>query len=477
MEEKQRRLQKPTPPSKEIQSLAKKTGSEQTKAQPSTNGDHEVRPPEPVEAQAPPKRFEDPSRSDEKLFTEELTAMAEDNDLEVNFNPVICGRKIPLFVLWQVVNLDEFGGYDEVTGRNWWSKIARRLNFNDFKQPDAPKMIKEAYEEVLADFEAAREEFMMHLEEEGLIESQLREMAERDSMEEELLDEEGEVVQEEGEEEDEYDDDLEAPASVPRQQYPLSSGKRSHEASQDGSPILGSYSKRQRFDKCKGKELEIPSTPEDIINPSPKPRSIYQSSPLKYMQTGADIDNGDDPFVGPVKKPKLPLPRQNHRNLEPETQDFNFTPVDDDAESESSLLSFPNQRKAKNGVPAAHSSSHEDSSTQSQTDSQKDQELIAFIDRHVGLGYRLEIVIEALESTSMTTGNAAIVMEALTSGTGIPDNIQGVWTNEDDAALDDVESEEFERVANKHGAKNLAQRQKFFFLKSEEAATRDEDAE
>jgi hypothetical protein len=224
------------------------------------------------------------------------------------------------------------------------------------------------------------------------------------------------------------------------------------------------------MDKGKGK-LEIPSTPEDVINPTPKPPSTYQSSPLKYMQTGAELDDVEDVFVGPMKKPKLPAQRHNRRDLEPETQDFNFPPADDDAESGSSFLSFPTRRKPKTTVP--RSSPHEDSSTQSQTDSQKDKELIAFIDRHVGLGYPQHVVIEALESTTMTTGNAAIVMEALTSSSGIPDNIQGVWTTEDDAALEDVESDEFERVAMKHGARNLAQRQKFFSLRAAERERRE----
>jgi hypothetical protein len=444
-------------------SLANKaSSSKQSKAWSAANDDYEVLAPDPMEAQTARKRFTDPSTKDEKMFIEDLTAMAEENDLAVNFHPIICGRKIPLFILWQVINLDEFGGYDEVQGRNLWPQVARRLNFNDFKHADAPRAIKSAYEEVLPDFEGVREEFMAQLQEEEMIASQLRQTVDRDSMEGELVDDHLAAVQEEEEEEDDYDDDLEAPTSVPRQPYSTPSGKRSLEAyriaNHDGSPVLGSYNKRPRVDKGKGKELEIPSTPEDIINPLPKPHLIYQSSPLKYMQTGTENDDGEKLFVGPAEKPKLPAQRQNRRNLEPETQDFNFLPADDDAESDSLLLSLPNPRKAKN----ERSSPQEDSSTRSQTGSQKDQELIAFIEDHEALGYRLEIVIEALESTSMTTGNAAIVMEALTSGNGIPDNIQGVWTKSDDAALEDIESEEFERVANKHGAKSLAQRQKFF---------------
>ena len=416
-----------------------------------------------VDADTTGKRFVDPSTKDESLFIEDLTGMAEENKLEVNFEPIICGRRTPLFRLWQVVNLDEFGGYDEVEGRGLWSQVARKLNFSDFRHGGAPEAIRSAYKEVLPDFEALREEYLVSLQEEAMIKSQLHATADRDSMEEGLVDKELEVVPEE----DDYDDDLEAPASVPRQPHVSSSSKRSFDSDRrinpDGSPLLGTYNKRQRIDKGKGREAEIPSTPEDVINANQTPRPTYRSSPLKHQQPVAEEDSGSDELsLWPVKKPNFLIKRQAQHNLEPETQDFNFAAADSDADSQSSLPSLPNRQKGESvAIPAARSSPHEDFTTQSQTASQKEEELRAFIDQHIALGYRQEVVIEALESTNMTTGNAAIVMEALSQGNGIPEDIQGVWTAIDDVALDDVESEEFERVAMKHGTKSVALRQKF----------------
>ena len=457
MEEKLQNPTKTASPGRTPSPANKTTSSRQSKARSAADDDYDVPAAELMEAQIVRKRFIDPSTKDEKMFVEDLTIMAEDHDLEVNFNPIICGRKIPLFILWQVVNLEDFGGYDEVQGRNLWPQVARRLNFNDFKHATAPDAIRSAYEEVLPDFEAVREDFVVQLQEDEMITSQLRETADHDTMEE-PADDELEAAQEEGEEEGDYDDDLEAPASAPHQTYSASSSKRKLEAyrsaNDDGSPVLGSYAKRPHVVKGKGKELEIPSTPDDVINPW----SNYQSSPLKDVQGIGEDDDDEGLFVGPVKKPRFSSQPQTRRNMEPETQDFNFLNADDDMERGSSFPSLHNPRQANN----ARTGSRGDPPKQSQTDSQKNRELIAFIEDHEALSYRLDIIIEALESTNMTTGNAAIVMEALTSGNGIPDNIQGVWTKADDAALEDVESQEFDRVANKHGAKSLAQRQKFF---------------
>jgi hypothetical protein len=409
-----------------------------------------------------PRKVVDPSTEDEKLFIEDLSALAEDNDYEVNFEPIICGRKIPLFRLWQVVNSVNFGGYDVVKGRGLWIQVARKLNFDDFKHTDAPKAIESAYEMILPDFEVAREEYLAALQDEAMIESQLRATANRDSTEEDGMDEEFEVVEEE---DDDFDDDLEAPASIPRQTQSASSNKRSFESSsrinQDGSPVLGTYNKRQRIDKGKGKEGVVPSTPEDPINPNYTPRQTFNSLPLSFQQLVAE-GGSDSEEDHPLPQTKLDLPAkwQMKRKPEPETQDFNFPPVAEDLGPQTDL---PNRRKERNGKAAEPSSPHEDSSTQSQTDSQKDQQLIAFIDHHVALGYPQVIVIRALESTNMTIGNAStvFVMEELMKGNEIPDNIQGVWTAADDAGLDNVESKEFERVAMKHKTKGVVLRQKF----------------
>jgi hypothetical protein len=418
------------------------------------------------ETQIERQKFVDPSTKDEKMFKEDLSAMAEDTEVEVDFEPIICGRKIPLFRLWQVVASEEFGGYGEVSDKGLWLQVAEKLNFNQFRHAKAPEAIKAAYEEILPQFEEAREEYVAMLQDEAMIESQLRVTAERDSIdEEEVLYEEFDIVEEEEEEDDDSDDDLEAAPSVPRQPQPSSSSKRTFESdkiNRNNSPLPGTSHKRQRTDKGEGSKTEIPCSPEDRINPNQTPRPTYKSSPLKYQQSAVKKDSAnDDILTCPVKPLDLPQKQQGKRNLEPETQDFNFPSFDEDVEAQQSFSSLPNRRKEKNPIAAGDGSPHEDSSTQSQTAQELEEQLKAFVDRHVALGYSEDIVIAALESTTLTTGNAAIVMEALSSGKGIPADMQGVWTADDDAALEDVESGDFQRVLMKHGTKSVKLRQKY----------------
>lgn len=418
---------------------------------------------ESVEAPIFGKKFVDPTMEDEKLFIEDFTAMMEENELKVNLEPVICGRKISLFKLWQVVNLEEFGGSHEVEGRKRWAKIAEKLNFNVFRHVDAPVALRAVYEEVLRDYEAMRDEFMQNEEYEELLELQPRATADRESISDDPSDKEADELGEEEVEED-YDDDLEAPASMPRQPNMLS--KRSFDTDgwieQDGSPELGSFSKRRLIGKGRGKEREIPSTPEDVVNVNPTSRSAYQSSPLKHRQN-ADEDGNRSPtelFSGRMKNKNPPTHRRVRRNVEPETQDFNFhfpSTEDNEKASQDSLPAFQSRSKTR----ASQSSPQEEPPTQSQTASRMDDLLSAFIDQWLSRGYGQDVIIQALESTSMTTGNAAIVMEELSQGHGIPENVQGVWTALDDAALENMESEAFERVAMKHGPKFITLRQKF----------------
>ena len=421
---------------------------------------------------AQPSKVVDPTTEDEKLFMEGLSLMAEYQGNEVNFEPVICGRRIKLFQLWQIVNSDEFGGYEEVVGRGLWRRIAGKLNFNDFKHPKAADAIKAAYEILLPDFEVSRQEYMQILQEEEMIQLQLRATADRaSSVDDGLADEEVEIVREEEEEEDDYDDNLGAPASLPSQIQP-SFSKRNLESDgslqQDGPPLVKSQRKRQRIDKGKGILLpEIPSTPDNIINPSWTPRHTEKSSPLKLQQSAAEegSDSGED-LQRPLKLLKLPIQRQTKQALEPETQDFNFRSIGEDAELGSSLQSLPNLRRKRSIDSEAHSIPHEDRLNPSPSDFHKEQQLFAFIEHYVALGYPQEIVVQALESTNMTTGNAAIVMEELMRSNEIPENIQGVWTAKDDEALDAVDSEEFERITMKHGTKNVVLRQKYFMYRA-----------
>ena len=435
---------------------------------------------------------------DEQLFKEHLVGLAAtlEEKFVVDFNPVICGRTIPLFRLWQVVRSEDLGGYEEVTGRNLWPQVASRLNFS-FQHPHAHIYLRMCYEEILTDFELWLEyqesEELTESQEQGMIESQLRQTAENEA---------GEfgVNKSKGLGEDYYDNDLDAPSSIP--EPPASpSPKRSFD---DGrTTVRSTYNKRQRISKGKNEELEIPSTPEDAIVKNPTPHPSYQRSPLNLTSSAIAVNEKDEPYPGPLPRPNFSRTsgKLKQTSFEPETQDFHFPMLDDDDKGSFVLPPTSSPTKVRSGsiegpVPqdptqdpmdedeasrsspspysaeipkrAGHSNTAfyggltDDSSTQSQTESQRENDIKEYIDRYVALGYSDNIVIEALEATTMETGDAGFVMEQLTNGAGIPENHQGVWTTRDDEALEAPEdSAEFLGIVEKHGMKRVVNRNRF----------------
>jgi hypothetical protein len=424
----------------------------------------------------------DPTIGDEKLFRGDLSALAASLGWEVEFTPEICGRKIPLFKLWQVVQSDGFGGFDRVDGKKLWPKVARFLNFNDFRQTTAAQELRTCYSEILADFEEARQQYedepgLTDSQEKAMLEAQLLEMAARETQN---LDAEDEEEDEEPLQEEEEDDDLDRPQFSPYQPVPSSSSKRSFGV--DRTNIDTSYNKRQRTDKGKGKELEIPSTPEDVINnnqmprPSVKPSPLKSSSPVQRQQEEEDSSDIEDIFATPINPRSKPQPKPQPQNLEPETQDFYFPQTQAELKQEDhnsfvDISSSPPQHKLpdrSSGSNAANRGSDPSlnptgSSTQSQTESERAAEFEKYVDHCISLGYTQEAVTIALDATTMEMGAHALqVMESLEKEQGIPDDIPGVWTAEDDRKVEQrLESEGFREMVRKHGVKRCGVRKEY----------------
>ncbi|KAH1491992.1 hypothetical protein LV164_006473 [Aspergillus fumigatus] len=94
------------------------------------------------------------------------------------------------------------------------------------------------------------------------------------------------------------------------------------------------------------------------------------------------------------------------------------------------------------------------SSPESQEERPQEQDIDTWIDDRLRTGRadNEEQVIEALQCTSMDPRLADKVLEYLAAGKGIPEDMPGVWTPEDDECVEVGDSRAIERVLKKHGS-------------------------
>ncbi|RHZ62131.1 putative transcription factor Rap1 [Aspergillus thermomutatus] len=94
------------------------------------------------------------------------------------------------------------------------------------------------------------------------------------------------------------------------------------------------------------------------------------------------------------------------------------------------------------------------SSPESQEEPSQEEDIDTWIDDRLRTGKadNEEQVIEALQCTSMDPRLADKVLEYLAAGKGIPENMPGVWTPEDDECVEVGNSRAVERVLKKHGS-------------------------
>ncbi|PQE33810.1 Rap1 Myb domain-containing protein [Rutstroemia sp. NJR-2017a WRK4] len=402
---------------------------------------------------------------DEDYFETALTDFFVNMQIDINleFSPTICKRKVALFELWKSVM--SHGGFSGVEERALWPTIADRLHYPLAWHARAADALRDCYEELIFPFEdavitQADNPDTIELspsQEDALLQDQLFDTSGRKAAES-LIDDEAT-----------YEDDLDQPSSatrLPRKRSPAD--KKRELVSDDDEPD------RKRAKNSKGKApavLEIPSTPESILKGTRKSPREYQVSPLKNAHVNNQSDNDDaEEELPEFSRPSLPSWRDSDAGpsssrieaqkslLEPETQDFHFGDFDTIV-----VPSSPPPRAPRQPSPILDTTLHDDSSTQSQPESDNDREIQDFIDSRVALGYPEDIVIEALEATTMETGDATVVMESLRNRDPIPDDMAGVWTKEDDRALEDdtEQGKEFRRVLEKHGEWRVVRRRQF----------------
>jgi len=419
---------------------------------------------QPVPNDQPPKPQHHPTEKERFEYT--FAEYAEGQNMEIDLQPSISGRRIQLFDLWTLVMKPGFNiSADEVSSK--WDQIALKLGFDKSREPDAAYELRRIYEWILADFAELRSKTRAFLM--GVLNS-VGELTEEQALDLEYLtpagyEEEDQAVNQLLQEESSEDTEtLEIPSSPPPRMR-FSSAKRNRPdiailgnvRTSSRQPEVTPY-KRQRLDKGKEKLLEIPSTPEDLLRFTGQEPEV---TPVKGQgeQANEADSSGDDPesmFVKPVERKifsKTTVQASKTVQFEPETQDFYFShAIEEEPNTNVSQQAQEDLMRTGESVSTLVGSVHEDPSTHSQTDSQREAaEIQELVDHYVSLGYPEEIVQEAMLATTLETGDVAIVMEGLMRGHGIPDHIEGVWTAEDDRAVRlNKDSEEYARVLLKH---------------------------
>ncbi|TGO53822.1 hypothetical protein BCON_0117g00150 [Botryotinia convoluta] len=434
--------------------------------------DHEPKTPEavPLEFDLEQRPFMNSLTTEEDYFTLTLKQFCEEDEEEPIFNPRIRGKQISLFRLWQIVIV--FGGFEKINAESRWQEVADKLSFPIASRSEAAQDLKSCYDEILSEFERVVTEeendpqsilMFAASQDETLIASQLADTTIRS------------VQRPSGHGRDVEDDDevIELPPLKNSKQFSTMSTKK-RAIDSDGLSNLSESSainpkrkaKRVRADKGKGKEVEIPSTPEHIFNVTQSPHHI---SPLKYQVNendngGSSEDDSDREARERIlriqqKKPRELVRKASAKNLtiEPETQDFYYPDIDNQAPTVSPT---PVRRKR---TPGPIIDLSRDSSAESEAEAEADSQDIVNIEfaKYIDLGYSEDVIYKALIASTYDFDIASPVMNQLQMGHGIPDDLAGVWTQRDNDALERRKGKEYERVREKHGDERIQARIKF----------------
>ncbi|KAF7861773.1 hypothetical protein EAF04_007656 [Stromatinia cepivora] len=408
---------------------------------------------------------------EEAYFTHTLKEFSEVLGFEpddLNFYPEVCGKEISIFKLWQIVML--FGGFAKTNAESRWQEVADRLSFPIANRAKAAKDLKNCYEEILSELETAVNEAQNDTEnpeftasqEEIMIASQLEDTISRS------------VQRSSGHDEGIEDDDEVSKLPPPRikSKQPLTTSTKKRTNDSDGlsnhseSSATKPETKRRKIHKGKGKEVEIPSTPEHVFN-AIQPHMSHHTTPPKYQFDDSSDDNRSDrearerfPRIqqkkpeGSSRKPSAKKPL-----LEPETQDFHYPDIAKEA-SIASPTPAPKKRAANNIIDLSKDSSTE-SEPEPESESDSEDSVNAEFAKYLELGYSREIIAEALIASTYVYDVASVIMEQLKMGHDIPDNMEGAWTKRDDDALLKKRGPEYERIREKHGDERIAARKKF----------------
>ncbi|KAH8776667.1 hypothetical protein F5883DRAFT_614321 [Diaporthe sp. PMI_573] len=412
-------------------------------------------------------------------FYEDLRDYIDVSGAEIEPNPTIDGREIDLWELYSIATQQDCAAENRD-----WKQVAQRLGFDWTSPTGCAKELRECYDRNLAEFEEA---IGSYDDQDGTAVAE-DERVSRGNEEEALVQTSDAVTAPK--------QPSRAPLSpIYRPSSPIAGVKRSFQQSNDSQSELGYPSDRSSKRRRRDRETAIPQTPEHKLRfaGGSSSRAAVQdcSSPLKsrgaateaegmYSMDDADafLDN-DIHDIQEIDQLPDPAPARKRRFIEPETQDFGLaigceadarqsterdnngymTDEDDNSpsqqlRSEFDAFSSPSKQKVSATSTWAEQSSAQQHNpsrktpassapvpgparTAHKTDSPEfgEEYVDAQFEHFTALGYGIRQIGQALEVSSLQRGPMTVALQSLASGKGIPQNVTGVWTDEDDEKL------------------------------------------
>ena len=461
-------------------------------------------------------------------FYRDLNDFTTANELEIEFQPRIESKGVELFDLAQVVE-EQNAALEEVD----WTKVARDLGFGPEESTRAIRRLEECYQkslidflEAMANFEESEEEVVVESDEGEAFETAPAAPAPRHSLLSSQISSSPLISLSE----------IRKRASD--QRNPQSSGQRSKRKrlSKDDEIPATPYSKLGSSSRAsKRRSIFIKGSPEtpsagiakDIAEPSlrssPLSKFLHRGSSkrtttthqvhspphLQPFESSFDVSPSQQLQFENIKSSPLSLRFNNDQDNLDKTFPSAQLHLSRDGNSPTATLSSKQPTRAKKrSLPSNFVSAEEKLQTSSQkppmasgqakplrqaptapkpdksaTEAQDNRRQIKErIEYYEMLGYAHNIVVRAFEATTMTPGGlAAMVMQSLKDGQGIPSHHEGIWTDRDDKGLLLVDSvdigktssdaqekqlirkakKESDRIMGKHGLERMELRRRF----------------
>ncbi|KAI9818905.1 MAG: hypothetical protein M1827_007726 [Pycnora praestabilis] len=176
---------------------------------------------------------------------------------------------------------------------------------------------------------------------------------------------------------------------------------------------------------------------------------------------GDDNNDGND-LRSPSHNKKIPAQppttqaKDTQSLLTAPAQIPDFSLPDPDGGWDTLLPSSPRTTAPQSSLPSALAPTPQQQLTEDIT-----TQLDTWIDTHIARGHSEDDVLLSLKCTSMATLLASAVLQSLAAGEGVPRDMRGVWTEEEDAWVEGGDGRRIEALERRHGKEAFDARCRF----------------